>query len=111
MTPHTDIDTDLKRIVIDSMLWRENLGATSKEHIDSPSRKRNRELGAEKVVELIKPVITKAVADAVDKALRTERTATLGFSNTMKIDRAIALAEQKGYEKCIADFKRKERNG
>lgn len=43
---------------------------------------------------------------AVQQALKTERKATLGFSNDMKIDRALALAEKAGYEKCLADQQR-----
>lgn len=50
--------------------------------------------------------IQQVEVEAVEKALKTERTVTLGFSNSMKIDRAMALAEKKGYERCIADSKR-----
>jgi hypothetical protein len=46
-------------------------------------------------------------AQKVREALETERTATLGLSNDMKIKRSLYLAEENGYKRCMEDMKRK----
>lgn len=40
----------------------------------------------------------------VEKVLQTERVSVLSLSNSSKIDRIIALAEKKGYERGRADY-------
>jgi hypothetical protein len=63
-------------------------------------------IGATDQIDMAEDII-KLIAQKVREALETERTATLGLSNDMKIKRSLYLAEENGYKRCMEDMKRK----